>query len=51
MNGQEETLLFLLKLNLALSEAESKGEFVRSAGLPEFISDRASFVTEDAITP
>lgn len=50
MDGQDDALKFLLKLNFALYEAESRGEFVRSGELPEFISDRASFVTGDAIT-
>lgn len=40
----------LLALNLELGEAEANGETVRSAGLPDFITDPSSFVTDDALT-
>jgi len=50
MKAESDALAFLLALNIELSEAEKKGEMVRSAGLPEFITDRASFVTDDALT-
>jgi hypothetical protein len=50
MEGEADVLEFLLDLNGWLSEAEEKGEPVRSAGLPDFISDRASFVTTDSLT-
>jgi hypothetical protein len=46
-----DALRFFLNLNNKLSTAETKGEFVRSAGLPEFIKDRMSFVTGDCIKP
>jgi hypothetical protein len=50
MKAESDALAFLLALNIELSEAEKKGEAVRTAGLPEFITDRASFVTDDALT-
>lgn len=50
MNQEADTLGFLLDLNGQLAAAEEKGEHVRSAGLPEFITDRANFVTSDSLT-
>jgi hypothetical protein len=50
MKPHVDALAFLLALNAELFEAEEKGKEVVSAGLPEFITDRASFVTEDCIT-
>jgi N-6 DNA Methylase len=50
MIQEADTLGFLLDLNGQLAAAEEKGEHVRSAGLPEFITDRASFITSDSLT-
>jgi hypothetical protein len=50
MVQEADTLGFLLDLNGQLAAAEEKGEHVRSAGLPEFITDRASFITSDSLT-
>lgn len=50
MKEHSDALAFLLALNVELSDVEKTGGAVRSAGLPEFITDRASFVTGDALT-
>jgi hypothetical protein len=47
---QSDTLAFLLELNARLAEMEQRGERVRSAGLPDYITDRARFVTADSLT-
>lgn len=48
---QADTLAFLLELNAKLAGMEEKGEHVRAAGLPEYITDRANLVTSDSLTP
>jgi hypothetical protein len=50
MDGGADALEFLLDLNAKLSEAEEKGQPVRSAGLPDYIADRASYITTDSLT-
>ena len=50
MDEKADTLGFLLDLNGQLAVAEEMGEQVRSAGLPEFITNRASFITADSLT-
>ena len=50
MDGGADALEFLLDLNAKLSEAEAKGQPVRSAGLPDYIADRASYITTDSLT-
>jgi hypothetical protein len=50
MEADTDALAFLLDSNAQLSEAEEKGEPVRSAGLPDFIADRASYLTTDSLT-
>jgi hypothetical protein len=51
MNAHSEDLAFLLALNAELAEAEAGGKNIISGGLPAFVDDRLSFVTEDCITP
>jgi hypothetical protein len=51
MKAHSDDLSFLLALNAELAEAESSGEAIIAGGLPASISDRASFVTNDGITP
>ena len=50
MDEQTDILGFLLNLNGQLSVAEETGQSVRSAGLPEYVTNRASFVTCDSLT-
>jgi len=50
MEEHSDALAFLLALNLKLSEAEKNGMQVRSAGLPDFITDRDRYITSDALT-
>jgi hypothetical protein len=51
MKADSEDLAFLLALNAELAQAETAGKDIISGGLPAFIDDRPSFVTEDSITP
>ena len=50
MEEKADILEFLLNLNGQLSEAKKKGQPVRSAGLPEYVTNRASFITCDSLT-
>jgi hypothetical protein len=45
-----DPLAFLLNLNAELAEAEAAGKEIRGPGLPDFVNDRASFVTTDCVT-
>ena len=49
MSETADALQFLLKLNSKLSAAESAGETIRSAGIPEYIKERESLVSTDCI--
>jgi hypothetical protein len=49
MKDREDTLAFLLKLNLDLSPKESLGESITPPGLPAFISSAEDFTTADCI--
>lgn len=51
MNGSDEPLAFLLALNALVAAAEKNGDPVQGAGLPAFINDRCSYVTDDCIQP
>jgi hypothetical protein len=47
MKDTEDTLAFLLRLNLALAAKEARGEL---PGLPALVPDPADFVTADCVT-
>ncbi|HVM50676.1 MAG TPA: type IIL restriction-modification enzyme MmeI, partial [Candidatus Acidoferrum sp.] len=49
MKGAEDTLAFLLRLNLDLAAKESAGESVTPPGRPCFISNAEDFITADCI--
>ena len=49
MNGQEDTLAFLLRLNLDLAAKESAGQSITSPGLPALIPHSEDFITPDCI--
>ena len=49
MEGKEDILAFLLKLNLELADKESKGEPITPPGLPAFVSKPSDFVSEDCV--
>ena len=51
MKEKEDILAFLLKLNLALAEKETKGESITPPGLPSSVSNPANFISEDCIRP
>jgi hypothetical protein len=44
-----DALQFPQKLNSKLSAAESAGEKIRSAGIPEFMKERESLVSTDCV--
>jgi hypothetical protein len=48
---KQDTLAFLVALNHAVAERESKGAPVVAPGLPPCVSDRERFVTEDSVQP
>jgi hypothetical protein len=50
MKDDEDTLAFLLKLNLQLATKESKGEPITPPGLPATIPNPAEFITTDCVT-
>jgi len=50
MTKSVDPLAFLLALNQEVAEKEAEGETVMGPGLPDFVKDRASFVTSDCIT-
>jgi hypothetical protein len=49
MKEKEDILAFLLKLNLELADKESKGEPITPPGLPPFVVNRESFISEDCV--
>lgn len=49
MTETADALQFLLKLNSKLSAAEGAGETIRSAGIPDYIKERASLISTDSI--
>ena len=51
MAEDEDVLTHLLGLNLRLAQLEGAGEPIVGPGLPSWIEDRDSYVTEDAVHP
>jgi hypothetical protein len=51
MKDTEETLAFLLRLNLDLSAQESKGNVITAPGLPKLIPNPNAFASEDCVQP
>jgi hypothetical protein len=49
MKNGEDTLAFLLRLNLRLADAESKGRPITPPGLPAFIPHPEDSITPDCI--
>ena len=49
LKEKEDILAFLLKLNLELADNEAKGSSIISPGLPAFIPNPASLVSEDCV--
>lgn len=49
MNTGEDILSFLLQLNLDCAEREASGEVIMGPGLPSWINDKNSYVTEDCV--
>jgi hypothetical protein len=49
MKDSEDTLAFLLGLNLELADLESKGQGITPPGFPAFITDPEDFTTADCI--
>jgi hypothetical protein len=50
VSATSDDLTFLLKLNAKLFAVESSGGTIRSAGLPEFVTETSEFVTGDCIS-
>ena len=50
MKDSEDTLAFLLRLNLELASKEAGGESITPPGLPTSVTSPAEFVTGDHIT-
>jgi len=48
-SDKEDILAQLLALNLSVAETEKKGEKVQAPGLPEFVKDKESYVSEDCV--
>ena len=46
---KEDILSQLLALNLSVSEKEKKGGKVQAPGLPEFVKNKESYVSEDCV--
>ena len=51
MSGSEDTLAFLLHLNLELADKEAKGQLITPPGLPSSTSSHEEFTTCDCIEP
>jgi hypothetical protein len=51
MMDTEDTLAFLLRLNLELAEKEARGEPITRPGLPNFHPKPAQLVTDDCVRP
>lgn len=49
MKDAEDTLAFLLRLNLELAEAEAKGKAITPPGLPAYLSNLTEFMSPDCI--
>jgi len=49
LKEREDILAFLLKLNLELAAKEAKKESITAPGLPAFVTDRESFISEDCV--
>ena len=49
MKDGEDTLAFLLRLNLELARKEVNGETIKPPGLPAFVSDPSGFNSRDCI--
>jgi hypothetical protein len=50
MKEEIDPLAFLLDLNFQLSNLEAEGKIIQKPGLPDFINDRASYVTDDCVS-
>ena len=50
MKPAEDILAFLLKLNLELADKETKGEVIMPPGLPAFVKDPKTFISEDSVS-
>ena len=48
-SDKEDILTQLLALNLSVAEKEKKGDKVQSPGLPEFVKDKDSYVSDDCV--
>ncbi len=51
MKASEDTLAFLLRLNLDLATQESKGHLIRAPSLPEFVPNPNAFAGDDCVQP
>jgi hypothetical protein len=51
MNKSTDLLAVLPELNARVVAAESGGARVQGPGLPSFITDATSYITQDCITP
>ena len=50
MKPEEDILAFLLKLNLELADREAKGTSITPPGLPAFVPQPQSFVSDDCVS-
>jgi hypothetical protein len=50
MKEGEDTLAFLLRLNLELADKEASGRCIMPPGLPPSVLNRADLVSADCIT-
>jgi hypothetical protein len=51
MTPDEDILAFLLKLNLDCAEREARGELITPPGLPAFVPEPESLVSDDCLRP
>ncbi len=51
MTAAEDPLAYLLALNAQVATAEANGDPVQAPGLPSFVKDRETYVTEDCVRP
>ena len=51
MKESEDTLAFLLRLNLELAAQESKGNDIMPPGLPSLVPSPGDFATDDCVQP
>jgi len=51
MKDSEDTLVFLLRLNLKLAEKEVKGEPITPPGFPTMVPDNEQLISPDCIQP